>query len=243
MKTIVATLTVVGLACSLNAADLTGTVTLKGTPPAEKAITPLKDDPNCGKLVAGETPTTTHYVVGPKGELANAVVIVKGVPGAKSTGASAAPVVIDQKTCVYHPHIFAVQTGQKIVVKNSDPVLHNVHTTPSVDGNKELNMAQLPNSPDLSLTFDKPEEFLRFKCDVHPWMFAYACVVDHPYFAVTDKDGKFTIKDVPPGKYTVEALHRKASLEKPTPPTYKGVEKEVEVTADGGKADFTIEAK
>lgn len=235
MKNILATLSVLSLACSIGAADLTGSVTLKGTPTAEKAITPLKDDPNCGKLVTGETPTTTHYVVGAKGELANAIVIVKGVPGAKSTGASAAPVVIDQKTCVYHPHIFAIQTGQKVTVKNSDPVLHNVHTTPTVEGNKEMNLPQLANSPDLSLTFDKPENFLRFKCDVHPWMFAYACVVDHPYFAVTDKDGKFTIKDVPPGKYTVSALHRKAAP--------AGVDQEVEIKADGGKAEFTLEAK
>jgi plastocyanin len=235
MKSVIIALTAVGVATSLAAADLTGTVTLKGTPPAEKLITPLKDDPNCGKLVTGETPTTTHYVVGAKGELANAVVIVKGVPGAKSTGASAAPLLIDQKTCTYHPHIFAVQTGQKVVVKNSDPVLHNVHTTPTVDGNKELNMAQLPNSPDLSLTFDKPENFLRFKCDVHPWMFAYACVVDNPYFAVTGADGTFKIANVPPGKYTVQVLHRKAAPD--------GVTQEVEITDAGGKADFTLEAK
>jgi plastocyanin len=223
-----------GFAVSLTAGDLTGTVTLKGTAPAEKEITPLKEDATCGKLVTG-TPKTTHYVVGAKGELANVVVIVKGVAGAKSTGASAAPVVIDQKSCTYVPHILAVQTGQKIVVKNSDPVLHNVHTTPTVAGNEEKNLAQLPNAADLTLSFDKPENFLRFKCDVHPWMFAYVCVVDHPYFAVTGADGSFKIANVPPGKYTVTALHRKAS------PT--GVDQEVEVTADGGKADFTLEAK
>ena len=232
MKKITAILTVAGLACSLNAADLTGTVTLKGTPPAEKDITPLKDDPNCGKLVTS-TPKTTHYVVGPKGELANCVVIVKGVPGAMSAGASAAPVVLDQKSCTYQPHIFAVQTGQKVVVKNSDPVLHNVHTTPTVAGNKEMNMAQMPNAADMTVSFDKPETFLRFKCDVHPWMFSYVCVLDHPYFAVTAADGTFTISNVPPGKYTVEALHRKAG----------SATLEVEVKDTGGKADFTLEAK
>ena len=88
-------------------------------------------------------------------------------------------------------------------------------------------------APDLSLTFDKPEAFLKFKCDVHPWMFAYCTVVDHPYFAVTDKDGKFTIKNVPAGKYAVEVAHRKAGT----------TSQEVEIKADGGKADFTIEAK
>ena len=232
MKTALAFL-VTSFAVSLTAGDLTGTVTFKGAPPAEIPITPLKDDANCGKLVT-ETPKTTHYVVGEKGGFANVVVIVKGVSGAKSTGAAAAPVELDQKSCTYHPHIFAVQTGQKIIVKNSDPVLHNVHTPPaSGSGGNDFNMAQLPNAANLTLSFDKPENFLKFKCDVHPWMFSYCTVVDHPYFAVTGADGSFTIKDVPPGKYTVEALHRKAGTQT----------QEVEVTGAGGKAAFTFEAK
>lgn len=232
MKNLLAALTVVSMACALNAADVTGTVTLKGTPPAEKEITPLKDDPNCGKLVT-ETPKTAHYIVGPKGELANCVVIIEGVPGAKSSGASAASVELDQKSCNYHPQILAVQTGQKIVVKNSDPVLHNVHTTPTIEGNQELNQAQMPNSADLTFSFPKAENFLRFKCDVHPWMFAYVTVVDHPYFAVTDANGAFKIANVPPGKYKIHVWHRKAG----------DATQEVEVTDAGGKADFTLEAK
>ena len=229
-------LTAVALAASFQAAvaaDITGTVTLKGTPPAEKDITPLKEDATCGKFHS-EMPTTKFYVVGAGGGLADTVVMLKGISG-KSTGASAPAVELDQKGCEYTPQIFAVQTGQKIVVKNSDPVMHNVHTLPTAAGNTPQNMAQLQGSPELTITFDKPENFLKFKCDVHPWMFAWATVVDHPYFAVTDKDGKFTIKDVPPGKYTISALHRKAA------PT--GVDKEVEVTADGAKVDFELEVK
>lgn len=225
-------LLIAGFTISLTAGDLTGTVTLKGTPPAEKDITPLHEDSTCGKLPGAATAKTTHYVVGAKGELANCIVIVKGVPGAKSTGASAAPAVVDQKSCLYSPHIFAVQTGQKITVKNSDPVMHNVHTTPT-SGAAEFNVAQMQGGADLTLTLDKPESFMKFKCDVHPWMFAYATVVDHPYFAVTDKEGKFTIKDVPAGKYTVEVSHRKAGA----------TTQEVEIKADGGKADFSLEAK
>ncbi len=189
----------------LRAADITGVITLQGTPPAEKEITPLEEDPTCGSLHT-DKPTTHFYVVGAKGELAD-VVVSLNVTG-KSTGESAAPVVLDQKGCLYSPTIFAVQTGQKITIKNSDPCIHNVHTT-SKAGNADHNDAQMSGGADLTYTFDKPEDFLKFQCDVHPWMFAWVTVVDSPYFAVSDKDGKFTIKNVPPGKYTITAVHRK----------------------------------
>ena len=76
-------------------------------------------------------------------------------------------------------------------------------------GNPESNQVQMPGGADLNLVYAQPEMFLRFKCDVHPWMFAWVSVFDSPYFCVSDKDGKFVIKNVPPGKYTVEAAHRK----------------------------------
>lgn len=219
------------VAWTASAGDITGKVTLKGTPPAEKAISPLKNDPNCGKLVTG-TPMTEFYVVGEGGALRDAVVILQGVE-AKSTGASAAPMVIDQKGCEYHPYVAAVQTGQKIVVKNSDPVLHNVHATPTVAGNQEENLAQMPGGPTLEFSFAKPEEFLRFKCDVHPWMFSYLTVVDHPYFAVTGTDGTYKIANVPPGKYKLVAQHRKAGE----------ISQDIEVSDGGATADLVIELK
>jgi hypothetical protein len=189
------------------AADIVGVITFKGTSPAEKEIAPLMDNADCAASYK-TTPTTHFYVVGPKGELADVVVSLKGVTG-KSTGASAPPVVIDQKGCLYSPTIVAVQTDQKIIIKNSDNCVHNVHDKPAVDGNQESNDVQMPGGADLTYTFAKPEPFLKFQCDVHPWMFAWVTVVDSPYFCVSDKDGKFTIKNVPPGKYTVEAAHRK----------------------------------
>lgn len=217
------------------AGSITGKVTLKGAPPEEKPIPQITADAQCGKLHTAPV-KTRFYVVGANGGLADTVVMLKGITG-KSTGAAAAPLIVDQKGCEYIPYVAAAQTGQKIVVKNSDPMMHNVHPTPvnTAGGNKEDNKAQFAGGADLTFTFPATENFLRFKCDVHPWMFSYITVVDHPYFAVTDKDGNFTIKDVPPGKYTVVALHRKAAL--------TGVEKEIEVTADGAKADFTLDAK
>jgi plastocyanin len=215
-----------------SAGNIVGTVTLNGVPPPEKEITPLKEDMTCGKLVEG-TPKTRFFVVGANSGLADVVIMLKGISG-KSTGASSPPLVLDQKGCQYVPSILALQTGQKLIVKNSDPVLHNVHTLSAV-GNTDRNLAQMAGAADLTFTFDKPENFLKFKCDVHPWMFAWITVVDHPYFAVTDKDGKFTIKNVPAGKYTIVAMHRKASP--------NGVEKEVEVKDADATADFTLEVK
>ena len=217
------------------AGDISGTVTLKGTPPPEKEITQIKEDPNCGKLHT-EPVKTRFYVKGANDGLADVFVTLKGVSG-KSTGASAPPVTLDQKGCEYVPYVFTIQTGQKLLVKNSDPVLHNIHPTPAAPGNKEENRAQAPGQPELSFSFPSPETFLRFKCDVHPWMFSYACVTDHPYSAVTDKDGKYTIKNVPDGKYTVEVYHRKAA------PANAPVGKEVEVKGGNVSQDFALEAK
>jgi hypothetical protein len=214
------------------AADITGTITLKGTPPKEKDITPLKDDATCGKFHT-DMPTTHFYVVGPNASLADVVVSLQGISG-QSTGGSAEPVVLDQKGCEYTPQILAIQTDQKIMVKNSDPVLHNVHNLPTVAGNKEQNMAQMPGSSELTFSFAKPEMFLKFKCDVHPWMFAWVSVFDHPYFAVSGKDGTFKIANVKPGKYTIQAAHRKAGT----------ATQEIEVKEGAPtKVDLTLEAK
>jgi plastocyanin len=214
----------------VNAADITGTITFKGTAPAEREITPIKDDPNCAALYPGALPTTHFYVVDQNGGLADVVVSLQGISG-KSTGAGAAPVMLDQKGALYSPQIVAIQTGQKLIIKNSDPFIHNVHDKPV--NNPESNQVQMPGGPDLTYTFDKPEMFLKFQCDVHPWMFAWVSVFDHPYFAVSGADGKFTIKNVPPGKYTLVAAHRKLGTQTA----------EIEVKTDGAVQNFTFSPK
>ena len=217
------------------AGDVTGSITFKGTPPAEKEITPIKDDPNCAPLYPNGLPKTKFYVVDANGDLADVVVCLKDASGkeitGKSTGASAAPATLDQKGALYVPQILAMQTGQKLIVKNSDPLVHNVHTKPTA--NPESNQVQMQGGPDLSYTFEKPEMFLKFQCDVHPWMFAWVSVFDNPYFSVSGTDGKFTIKNVPPGKYTIEATHRKLGTQTAV----------IEVKDGATTQDFSFEKK
>jgi hypothetical protein len=244
MKLSFALLTAIGIAGMTqwaSAADITGTVTLSGTPPPEREITPLENDPVCGKMHSGKV-FTDFYAVGPNKGLGDVIVMLKGVP-AKAADASAAPALMDQKGCLYEPQILAVQVGQKLIVKNSDPAtvpMHNVHINPTASANMDaystkISQPQMSGSADLVYQFPAPENFLKFQCDVHPWMFAWVTVVDNPYFAVTDKSGKYTIKDVPPGKYKIVALHRKAAP--------AGVEKDVDVSGSGATADFTLEVK
>jgi plastocyanin len=227
---------VVAIAVTLHsrAGEITGTVFVKGTPPPEKEITALKDDAICGALHPRPV-KTSFYVTGTNGELADAIVMLKNVKG-DSKGSDAPPVVIIQKGCLYSPQILAVQTGQKIIVKNADTVFHNVHVQPAVEGNAERNDSQIPGGADLTFSFDSPENFLRFKCEVHPWMFAWVTVVDSPYFAVTGLDGTFKIAGINPGKYTVSVLHRKLAPD--------GVDKEIQVNeTKPTKVDFTLEVK
>ncbi|HWD92050.1 MAG TPA: carboxypeptidase regulatory-like domain-containing protein [Verrucomicrobiae bacterium] len=241
MKLSFALLTAIGVAGLANwasAADITGTVTLSGTPPPEREITPLESDAVCGKLNSGKV-STTFFVVGPNKGLADVIVMLKGVP-AQPAAASTASAEIDQKGCLYRPQILAIQTGQKLIVKNSDPTMHNVHVNPTAPANLDaystkISQPQTPGSADLTYSFTAPENFMKFQCDVHPWMFAWVTVVDNPYFAMTDKDGKFTIKNVPPGHYKIAALHRKAAPQ--------GVEKDVDVKDSGASVDFTLEVK
>lgn len=185
---------------------LTGKVTLLGVPEPEKLI-PL--DPSCGRLHPGAKPTTQFYLVAPDGGLADVFVhIAKGIEN-RNFLPPQKHLVLDQVGCLYTPYISGAMVGQTIEVRNSDPVLHNVHPTPTVAGNKEFNKAQLPKTPPLLFTWNQPEIFLRFKCDVHPWMFAYVSLVSHPYFAVTDSNGNYTLPAVPPGTYEIEFIHRK----------------------------------
>lgn len=183
-----------------------GHAMLRGVPPPEKAI---QLDAACGSLNA--TPITTrHFLVGAENGLANVFIYIK--TGAPKAGPQDSVPVLDNANCEFQPYVLGVRAGQPFTVRNSDPVLHNFHLMPKPGGgNREINFGLPVKNMSVSKVLDKPEVFVRVKCDVHPWMFAYLGVVDHPWFAVTDKNGNFTLPlGLAPGQYTLAAVHVKA---------------------------------
>lgn len=201
----------------LPANGIVGRVFLKGTPPPE---TQVPVDPACGML--NPRVMTRFYVVGTNSGLADVFVVIKELPPGRWT-LPETPVEIHQRGCEYQPYINAAMAGQAIRVFNDDSTLHNVHPTPTSPENVESNRAQLPGGAPLDFRFAEPEPFLRFKCDVHPWMFAYVSVVAHPFFAVSAADGSFALPEPAPGRYKVQFNHRKAGTQ------------EVEVNVSSGK--------
>jgi hypothetical protein len=188
------------------AGELKGTVALDGTAPKNEGIK-MNADPVC--LRENKTPQFQEtYTVSSDGKsLANVFVYVKDGLGNYAYDPPTGPATIDQKECRYHPHVFGMRVGQALEIVNSDPTLHNIHAMPKT--NSEFNTGQPIQGMKTSHTFTAKEVMVPFKCDVHGWMNAYVGVLDHPYFAVSDKDGKFDIKTLPPGTYTIEAWHEK----------------------------------
>src|SRR4029453_17864388 len=116
------------------------------------------------------------------------------------------PVQMEVKGFRYTPHVLALQVGQELILHNRDPTLHPPHVL--TERNPE-SMFGFPKDEPRRITFVHPEMAMRLQCDIHPWMKAYVAVLDHPYFAVTDENGRFEIHDLPPGKYTLRLWHEK----------------------------------
>ncbi len=181
--------------------SVSGTVKFTGTPPKAAKID-MSQDPNCAPTASG--PSTAETVVVEGGNLANVFVYVKeGISG--STPAPAEAATLDQHGCRYHPHVLGVVAGQTIKILNSDNTTHNIHPTPKT--NREWNESQAPKAMALEKSFPREELMLAVKCNQHPWMKMYVNVVKHNFFAVSGNDGKFEIKGLPPGDYTIAALH------------------------------------
>ena len=201
-----------------------GTINLTGQPPAPRVVS-MNADPVCnaqGTYVSDE-------VVANNGKLQNVFVYVKsGLPANLSFPPEQAEVALQQKGCRYVPHVLGIHTGAMLSVQSSDDTTHNVHPKPAT--NREWDTNILPGADPFKRQFKQAEVMIPVKCGVHVWMSAWVGVLDHPFFAVTDAQGSFTLAGLPPGDYEVEAWHE----------TYKAQTLKVKVVASGeAKADFT----
>jgi plastocyanin len=188
------------------AGTITGKVVFAGAPPPVDVIR-VGIDPVCAQGI-GANVQSQAVLIGQDGALANAFVYVKdGVDPTYSFDIPTTPVTLDQKGCRYTPRVFGVRAGQPIEIINSDATLHNVHAIPMM--NQEFNQGEPTQGARMQKIFTVPEVMVKFKCEVHAWMTAYAGVMATPYFAVTGADGSFQLKGLPPGTYTLEAWHEK----------------------------------
>jgi plastocyanin len=193
------------------AGAVAGRVTFAGTPPALPALR-MESDPNC--TTDGASAPDESVVVGGDGALQNVFVYVKDGLGTLRFPVPSTAIVLDQKGCRYVPHVLGAQVGQTVEVLNSDPTLHNIHAVPMA--NREFNTGQPLPGMKHAHRFSAREVMVPFKCDVHPWMRAYAGVLDHPFFAVTGADGSYQLTGLPPGTYTIEAWHETLGTETQT---------------------------
>jgi plastocyanin len=193
-----------------NEGQVTGTIALNGTAPEAKTI-PMDADPVCAQT---NKDPKTEEVVAKDGKLANVFIYIKDgktADGKTITNMSwdvpGTEVTLDQKGCHYVPHVLGIMAGQKLKIVNSDQTAHNIHPLPK--SNPEWNESQPSGSEPKEKTFLRPEVVIPVKCNQHPWMKAYLGVMRSPLYAVSGPDGTFTIQGVPPGTYTVAALHEK----------------------------------
>jgi hypothetical protein len=210
-----------------NDANVAGTITLKGTPGKLRTID-MSADLSCQQL--NHKPTLDVLITN-QGRLANAFIYVKGdMLNVYRFAVPDTEVMLNQHACYFEPHVFGLQVGQSLMIINADPTQHNIHPTPKL--NPEWNMSQAAYAPPIVKTFSRAEVMVPIKCNQHPWMKAYVGVLNHPYFAVSDKSGKFEIRGLPPGTYKLVVWHEVFG------------EQEIDITLAPGEsrnADFTFD--
>lgn len=183
-------------------ASVKGIVKFEGTAPKPKAIN-MSADPSCMHQHA--SPAVTQQVMtDSKGDLQNVIVYVADGLGDRTFDTPTQPVTVEQKGCMYQPHVLALRANQPLHVVNDDPTSHNIHPTPA--NNREWNKAEPPGAS-VDESFAREEIAIPVKCNLHPWMHGYIAVFKHPFFAVTGKDGSFDLGSLPPGTYTIKAWH------------------------------------
>jgi plastocyanin len=193
------------------AANVAGRVLIEGPVPVNPAIK-MAADPFC--IRENKDGRTFENFVVSDGGLENVFVWVKDGLGNYAFDVPTEPVKVDQQGCRYHPHVVGVRAGQPIEISNSDDTLHNINARAEI--NQPFNIGQSQAGLKNTVTFTAQEVMIMLKCDVHSWMNAYAGVVNHPYFAVTADGGKFELKNLPAGTYTIEAWHEKLGTQTQT---------------------------
>ncbi len=181
---------------------ITGTIKFEGTPPRPRSID-MSNEPACAQQHAEHPATSEKVLVGPNGGLANVVVYIsEGLSESALKQVSSKPVELNQRGCQYFPRVVAINPQQDLKVVNSDPAPHNVHILPAKS--PELDQSQPKGAVPFDVKFDHEEIAIQVRCNIHPWMRGYIAVVKGPY-AVSDRNGSFTLDGFTPGSYTLTA--------------------------------------
>ena len=194
------------LVTQVSSGTINGKINFTGNAPSTSKIK-MNADPKCVKMHGGKDVASEQVVVNPNKTLRWVFIYVKKGLEGKKFPTPTGKVSIDQKGCMYYPHVFGVMPNQGIDVTNSDATLHNIHALPK--NSPQFNIAQPNKGMKMTKSFVKAELPVKIKCEVHNWMASYACVVDNPFYAVSDDKGSFTIKNLPAGEYEIEAWHEK----------------------------------
>ncbi len=186
-----------------NGGTISGRIAFTGARPAAQRID-MSEEPSCAAKHASGA-FAEAVVVNDNSTLRNVFLYVKsGLPAGATFPVPREPVEIDQDGCMYEPHVFGIQVGQTLNIKNSDGLLHNIKATPTA--NRPFNISQ-PTNMTTARTFATAEVMVPLQCNVHSWMGAHVGVLAHPYFAVSGGDGGFRFRRLPPGTYEIEAVH------------------------------------
>ncbi len=186
------------------AASVAASVVFEGAVPAPVMVR-LDGDPKCVAENGGMERPSESIVLGNGRSLQNVFVYVKDGLGNYAFPIPSEPVVLDQQKCRYTPRVLGVRVGQRLAIRNSDPLLHNVRSDGKI--NQPFNMSTPLQGMSFDRTFATREVMVPFRCDVHNWMSAWVGALDHPFFGVSGADGRVVLSGLPPGTYTIEAWH------------------------------------